>query len=119
MSVTQPPETAAVVQRAYDFSLWLLPKVEKFPRSYRFTVGERLVAGTLTLLESLVEAAYTTQKGALLEAASRKANSLRFHLRLAADLQLLSRDSQAFAATRLEEIGRMIGGWRKHIGARP
>jgi RNA-directed DNA polymerase len=30
-----------VVGKAYDFVLWLLPKVETFPRSHRFTVGER------------------------------------------------------------------------------
>lgn len=32
-------ETAVVVEKAYDFLLWLLPKVERFPRSFRFSVG--------------------------------------------------------------------------------
>lgn len=45
--------------------------------------------------------------------ASRRVNSLRYLLRLAGDLGLLSRDSQEFAAGKLEEIGRMVGGWRK------
>ena len=39
-----------VVGKAYDFLLWLLPKAEKFSRSYRFSVGERLVAYGLDLL---------------------------------------------------------------------
>jgi hypothetical protein len=30
-------QTAVVVERTYDFRLWLLPKVEKFPRSFRRT----------------------------------------------------------------------------------
>ena len=30
------------VSKAYDFVLWLLPKVEKFPRTFRFTVGDRV-----------------------------------------------------------------------------
>jgi hypothetical protein len=37
----------------------------------------------------------------------------KFLLRLGVDLKLLAGDSQEFAAGRLEEIGRMIGGWRK------
>jgi len=30
------------VQKTYEFVLWLVQKVENFPRSYRFTVGDRL-----------------------------------------------------------------------------
>ena len=29
-------EPAIAVQRAYDLALWLVSKVEKFPRSFRF-----------------------------------------------------------------------------------
>ena len=44
-----------VVGKAYDFVLWLLPKVENFPKAHRFTVGERLTTHGLDLLTSLVE----------------------------------------------------------------
>ncbi len=30
-----------VVQKAYEFNLWMIQKVENFPRSYRFSVGAR------------------------------------------------------------------------------
>ncbi len=102
-----------VVQKAYDFLLWLLPKVENFPRSYRFTVGERLTAQGLDLLMALVEAAYARQKGELLEQASRKVNSTRYLLRMAKDLRLMSIDAYGFSAEKLDEIGRMAGGWSK------
>jgi len=105
--------TAVVVERTYDFLLWLLPKVEKFQRSFRFTVGDRMVAVGLDLLLVLVEASFSVEKGALLDTANRKANGLRYLLRLSKDLKLLTLDSYGFAALRLEEIGRMIGGWQK------
>ena len=44
-------ESAVVVGKAYDFVLWLLPKVEKFSRSYRLSVGAKRAdrGATLTL----------------------------------------------------------------------
>jgi len=110
---SQAGEPAIVVQRAYDLALWLVRKTEKFPRSFRFSVGERVVARALDVLESLAAAAYSSDKRALLDQANRGVNSLRFLLRLSFDLKLLGSDSQEFTASKLEEIGRMIGGWRK------
>ena len=107
-----------VVGKAYDFVLWLLPKVETFPRSHRFTIGERLSAQGLDVLVILTEAAYSSAKDELLTHANRKVNSTRLLLRLAKDLKLLSLDAYAFAAERLDEIGRMVGGWRKAAAKR-
>src|SRR5207302_6373162 len=42
-----------VVGKAYDFVLWLLPKVENFPKAHRFTVGDRLTMQGLDLLTAL------------------------------------------------------------------
>lgn len=110
MKSAEPP---VVVVKAYDFTLWLLPKVEKFNRSYRFSVGERLVSHGLDLLLILVEAAYTSNKALLLQQANHRVNAVRYLLRLAKDLKLLAPNSYEFAAGALDEIGRMIGGWQK------
>ncbi|MGA2738569.1 MAG: diversity-generating retroelement protein Avd [Bryobacteraceae bacterium] len=110
----KPDDGAPVaVGKAYDFVLWLLPKVENFPRTHRFTVGERLTAHGLDLLTSLVEAGYARQKVELLEQASRKVNSTRYLLRLAKNLRLMSLEAYGFSAEKLDEIGRMVGGWSK------
>jgi four helix bundle protein len=111
-------QTPIAVVKAYDLVLWLLPKAEKFARSYRFTVGDRMVNLALDLLLLLVEAAYSTEKADLLDAANRSANGVRYLLRLAKDLKLLTLDSYGFAAERLDEIGRMIGGWQKSVRSR-
>ena len=110
----KPDEGApVVVTKAYDFVLWLLPKVENFPKAYRYTVGERLTAHGLDMLTALVEAAYTREKAGLLDQASRKVNSTRLLLRMAKDLKLMSIDAYGFSAGQLDEIGRMVGGWSK------
>jgi hypothetical protein len=107
--------TPVAVAKVYDFMLWLLPKVENFPRAHRFTIGERLTANGLDLMTTLVEAAYSRDKSDLLQQANRKINSTRYLLRLAKDLKLMSIDSYGFSAEKLDEIGRMVGGWRKAV----
>ena len=111
-------ETAVAVTKAYDVVLWLTNKVQHFPRSNRFTLGERLVNAAIDLLMTLVEAAYTAEKSALLRQASLKTNGLRYLLRLAKDLHLMNVEAYGFSTERVEEIGRMIGGWQKSIQQR-
>jgi len=106
-------EPAIVVQKAYDLVLWLVPKLEKFPKQHRFTLGQRMFDTALDLLSSLVESAYTPEKGPMLRTASRKTNVLRYLLRLAKDLKLMTLDSYGHASGRIDEVGRMVGGWQK------
>jgi hypothetical protein len=110
---TAPTGLPVVVQKAYELSIWLIRKVENFPRSYRFSVGDRMVEGILDLLLRLVDAAYSRDKFRILSEVNGLLNRLRFLLRLAKDLNLLTVDSYGHAAERVEEIGRMVGGWRK------
>ena len=104
--------SAPVVQKSYELALWLLPKVERFPRSYRFTVGDRITAATLDLMAALVEAAYAARRDVPLQRAQQQINVLRFLVRLAKDLKLLTADSHGFVADQVDELGRMTGGWR-------
>jgi 23S rRNA-intervening sequence protein len=107
------PELPVIVQKAYEFNVWLIEKVTRFPRSHRFGVGDRLLQSVLDLLLKLVDAAYSRDRAKILAEANALINRLRFLLRLAKDLKLLTIDSYGFAAGQVEEIGRMAGGWRK------
>jgi 23S rRNA-intervening sequence protein len=106
-------EVAVVVSKAYDLTLWLLPKMEQLPKSYRFSLGQRMVEASLDLLLALVEAAYRTDKSSLLRSASGQLNALRYLLRLAKDLRIFPLNSYGFGSERIDEIGRMLGSWQK------
>ena len=112
-------EPAVVITRAYDLTLWLFQKAAHFPRAERILLGDRLLQTGLDLLLYLVRAAYlpasSPRKSELVARAIVETNTLRYLLRLAKDLRLLSVDSYLFASERLEEIGRMSGGWRKSL----
>jgi hypothetical protein len=44
------------LEKAYQFVLWLIPTVEKFPRGQRFLLGDRIQTTALDVLEGLIEA---------------------------------------------------------------
>jgi len=50
------------VQSCHDLLAWLIPYLNNFSRVRRFTLGERLESSLLNVLETLVEAAYTSNK---------------------------------------------------------
>lgn len=100
------------------WNLWILPKVEKFPKSLRFSVGRNLTDSSLELLMNLVDASYQSRNAGTLATAVRNVNRVRYLVRLSKDLHLISAGGYEFAAAGLDEIGRMTGGWWKHASAR-
>jgi 23S rRNA-intervening sequence protein len=108
--------TGAAVEAHYQFLTWLMPTLEKFPRSHKFTIGDRIESIALEVLEALVDATYTRDRGQHLRRANLGIEKLRFLLRLAADLRLLDRRRYEHAARALDETGRLIGGWMKAHG---
>ena len=78
------------VTKLYDIILWFLPQVEKFPRDYKFTLGDRIVENLLDCLDTLIEAVYTKERHALLRKLNLNLEKLRHQTRLAKDLQALS-----------------------------
>jgi len=109
-AITEP---AVVVQKAYDWTLWIIPKVQKFPKAYRFSIGQRLETASLELLMNLVDATYQARNAGSLGAAVREVNRVRYLVRLAKDLRVINLDAHEFAAKAMDEVGRMAGGWLK------
>lgn len=106
-------QTAPVLEKMYQFVLWLIPTVEKFPRAQKFLLGDRLQASALDVLEGLVDAAYTRNRTTILQKVNLGLEKLRYLIRFAHDLKYFDLRRYEFAARALEEIGRMVGGWLK------
>ena len=68
-------DLAIVVQKVYDWTLRILPKVEKFPQAYRFSVGQNLIASSLDMLMNLVDVTHTKKNASSLASAVRNCNS--------------------------------------------
>jgi hypothetical protein len=106
-------QTGPALEAMYRFMLWLVPTVEKFPRSQKFLLGDRIQSTALDVLERLIEATYTRARSPMLAAANLGIEKLRLLFRLSLDLKFLDMRRYEHAARSLDEIGRMIGGWRK------
>jgi hypothetical protein len=91
--------------------LWLMPTVEKFPRSQKFLLGDRMQSAALDIIEGLVEATFTRNRLPVLRAVNLELEKLRLLFRLAADLKFLDPRRYEHAARAIDEIGRLVGGW--------
>ena len=106
-------EDVKVIQSLYDLMLWYFKRVEKFPRSQRFVVGDRVEVLLLDILDLLIEAKYSSDPTGSLRRANVALDRLRYLTRLSVDLDLLTMRQYGFAAEQIDNIGRQIGGWQR------
>ena len=102
------------VTKFYDLLLWMVPKLDKFPRNQKYLIGERIETLLLDILELLLEAAYSRNKVAALRQANLKLEKLRYLVRLSKDLKLINMQAYEQAARRIDEVGRSVGGWLRY-----
>ena len=110
--------TGPALEAHYRFVAWVVPTLEKFPRSQKFLLGDRIQGTALDVLEALLEATYTRQRSGLLARANLGIEKLRVLFRLAHDLRFLDARRYEYAARCLDEVGRKAGAWRKAHRAR-
>jgi len=103
--------------RTYDFLLWIIPQLQKFPRIHRFGLTERIQRLSLDFQDSLVAAGKAQGKTRLaqLQQADLQLAQLRVWIRLVRDLEVLSIRRYEHAARLLNEIGRLLGAWLKQV----
>ena len=105
--------TGPALEAHQDFMLWLIPTLEKFPRSQRFLLGDRIESTALDVLERLIEATYSRERQNALRSANLGLEKLRHLLRLARGLGYLDPRRHEHAVRGLDETGRLVGGWLK------
>lgn len=102
------------ITKLYDYILWVIPRIDKFPRNRKFTLGDRIENLVLDILSVLIKAAYSKDKSGLLADANLKLEQLRYLMRLAKDLNVINLKSYEFSAKSINGIGVSVGGWLKY-----
>jgi hypothetical protein len=103
--------------RTYDFLLWLMPQVQKFPRVYRFTLSERVQRLALNFQDSIVAAGKSKGEARRLNLnqADIQLEQLRLWLRFARDNDLFTINQYEHAIRQLREVGNLLGAWLKQV----
>ena len=105
--------TGPALEAHHQLITWLIPTIERFPKSQRFLLGDRMQATALDVLEQLIEATYTRDRVPALRRANLGLEKLRFFLRIAFGQHYLDVRRYEHAARLVDEVGRLIGGWAK------
>ena len=108
-------EKPPVFTHLTELLAWSLDRTASFPKSHRFTIGQRLDGFTLDALERCIEAIYSAPraKKVYLIALNLLLEKLRIFWRIAWGKQWISQQQLFFVIAKVDEIGRMVGGWMK------
>lgn len=108
-------EEMIIFTKTYDFISWILPLAEKFPRSQRFVITQRLQNAALNFQESIIEA--NALRGSLrrekLRLADAELRKVRLYLHLCEKWKWINTGQYRHVSEMVAEIGRLLGGWLK------
>ena len=115
--VNAPPRLLPVVSHAIEvYKLWQSQE-NNFPKHLKYTLREKIDLLFLNLLEDLFIAGYQRKDEKLptILSALVKVDLLKFFLRLSWELRNLDNKSYLNISEKIEELGRMVGGWKKGL----
>lgn len=107
-----------ILTLTYDFLLYLIPQLAKFPRDQKFLLADRMQTLAHDILDDLITAYYSglsQEKIERLRLANIKLERLRYCIRLSHDLKLISNEKYGKLSERVNVIGGTLGNWTKSL----
>lgn len=106
-----------VLTKLSDFYKEATHRIESFPKTKKYSLGQRIDLMTLDVIELVMTAGYQTKQEKLsnLERVSIKLDLLKFLVRLSWETKCLDNNAYQKLSSQLVEIGKMIGGWMKTV----
>ncbi len=112
-----PPQTLSVLEKTKSLYKQWIGIHRNMDRTVRFGLGTKIDVLLLDILEILRKSEYTPidKKIPMLENAIDRIDSLRFFLQVLWEIHSVSNEQYALLATAVENLGRMVGGWKKGL----
>ncbi len=91
--------------------------LDDFPKKSRYTLGHKIDDLFLEVIENIIKAGYATkiEKEIFLKRASVNLDVLKFFLQLCWEIKVLENKPYINLSEKLNEIGKMLGGWLKSV----
>ena len=105
----------SIIQKTYDLIKYIVPIITRFPKTHKFTLGQRLTNKIYDLLEGLIEAKYAHRKLEKLNTLNIKLNIIRYQIRMLLDFDLINLKRYKYLNNLLDEIGNELGAWIKSL----
>jgi hypothetical protein len=107
-------EELPIIQKTYDLNKWYVPILNRLPKSYKFTLADRIINELYDLLSDLVMALYAQEKLAKLESVNCKLDILRYQTRLLFEFRAIAVHRYEYVGKLIDGIDVDLGGWIKH-----
>jgi hypothetical protein len=104
-----------IYKEIYQLILILFEATRKFPREYKYTLGQDMKRDGLELVRSVYRANKKENKEEDIEEILDKLEIIKLQTRLASDLKILSIKKQTQIAKGIESVGRQASGWKKNF----
>jgi len=119
MNIKKSSEELVVIQKLYDYLVWVSPIINRLPRDKKYTIGDRLLNRLYDVLEDLIKAKYRSRnKLELLERANVGLEIVRFYQRLILSDNLWDRKRYQFASKSVNDMGKLLGKWEIQVKGR-
>ena len=91
--------------------------MSNFSKDSRYTIGTKIDSLFLETIELIIKASYSdkVEKLIALKNASTKLDLLKFFLQITWEIKSLDNKKYILLSEKLDEIGKMLGGWIRAI----
>ncbi len=105
-----------IFQLGYKLTLEIYKTTQRFPREYKYSLGQRLKEISAEFLDYVVIANSLEDKMPAIKNAELRIERLKIHVRLAYDLKIISLGKYEEIFRSLEDLGKQLSGWKEWAG---
>lgn len=104
-----------IFQKIYELYKLFYQLIVHFPKKDKYAIGQKIETNILGLIEDIITASQfpKSEKVTILHRASIKLDLLKILIRCCKDLKIIDNKNYLLTESRLQEIGKMLGGWIK------
>ncbi|HEX37419.1 MAG TPA: four helix bundle protein [Candidatus Cloacimonetes bacterium] len=104
-----------ILNKLFDFIVWIEPKIAVFPRNYRYNLGNRIENTLYDTMESLLQVRFSKNKLRHLYDSNTSIEKLRYYFRLCYKLKIVKDKSYEHLSLLLTEISTLLNNHIKEI----
>jgi len=102
-----------IFAKAYELLKYIHPTINRFPKSEKFTLGQKLENSALAFIEQVITANFEKDKSAAFRRADIELEKLRVFTRLAHEYNFIGMKQYETISASSAELGKLLGGWKR------